>query len=148
YENSNERKLISYIKSSIKALKGLAYDNRVTVQLNNQTITTYPFLIFISNSNEMGYNVSLTPNASLIDGLLDVLIVSKMNKLKSLVFGLLILFKRHHLMKEAQSYQTKHIKIQQSQTSGYESQIDGEFFHIERNEITVSLLEKSLNVIA
>ncbi|MEZ4856655.1 MAG: diacylglycerol kinase family lipid kinase [Gelidibacter sp.] len=148
YENSNERKLISYIKSSIKALKGLAYDNRVTVQLNNETITTYPFLIFISNSNEMGYNVSLTPNASLQDGLLDVLIVSKMNKLKSLVFGLLILFKKHHLMKEAQSYQTKHIKIQQSQTSGYESQIDGEFFHIERNEITVSLLEKSLNVIA
>lgn len=148
YENSNERKLISYLKSSVKALRDLVYDNKISVHLNNETITTYPFLIFISNSNEMGYNVSLTPNASLQDGLLDVLIVSKMNKFKSLLFGLLILIKRHHLMKEAKSYQTNRIIIQQSHASGFESQIDGEFIHIEGNEISVSLLEKSLRVIA
>lgn len=148
YENSNERKLISYIKSSLKALRGLSYRNRITVEINGKTIETYPFLVFISNSNEMGYKISLTPMASLQDGLLDVLIVSKMSRLKSLFFGFLILLKKHHLLKEAQSYQSNDIKIRQSNHKAYESQIDGEFFNIDSEAISISVLDKSLHVIA
>ncbi len=148
YENSNERKLTSYIKSSLKALIGLNYKNEMTVEINGQTIRTYPFLVFVSNSNEMGYNISLTPMASLQDGLLDVLIVSKMSRLRSLFFGLLILLKKQHLIKEAQSYQSKAITIRQANQQSYESQIDGEFFNIESEAIAISLLEKSLHVIA
>lgn len=148
YENSNKRKLLSYIKSSLKALKGLNYRNKITVEINGKTIQTYPFLVFISNTNEMGYNISLTPMASLQDGLLDVLIVSKMSRLKSLYFGLMILLKKHHLIKEAQSYQAKELKIRQANQQLYESQIDGEFFNIESEAIEISLLEKSLHVIA
>lgn len=148
YENSNERKLTSYIKSSLKALNGLNYKNEITVEINGKTIHTHPFLLFISNSNEMGYKISLTPMASLQDGLLDVLIVSKMSKLRSLFFGLLILFKKPHIIKEAQHYQSKAIKIRQANQQIYESQIDGEFFSIKSDAITISLLEKSLHVIA
>lgn len=148
YENSNERKLISYIKSSLKAIRGLSYRNRITVEINGKTIETDPFLVFISNSNEMGYKLSLTPMASLQDGLLDVLIVSKMSRLKSLVFGALILFKKHHLLSEAQSYQSKTIKIRKASQKAYESQIDGEFFNIESEVLNISVLEKSLQVIA
>lgn len=148
YEKSNERKLISYIKSTLKALRGLNYRNKITVEINGETIQTNPFLVFISNTNEMGYKMSLTPMASLQDGLLDVLIVSKMSKLKSLLFGVLILFKRHHLIREAKSYQSNAIKIRQANQKPYESQIDGEFFNIESDAITISLLEKSLQVIA
>lgn len=148
YENSNERKLTSYIKSSLKALNGLNYKNEITVEINGKTIHTHPFLLFISNSNEMGYKISLTPMASLQDGLLDVLIVSKMSKLRSLFFGLLILLKKPHLIKEAQHFQSKAIKIRQANQQIYESQIDGEFFNIKSDAITISLLEKSLHVIA
>lgn len=147
YENSNERKLISYLKSSLKALKTLKYKNKITVEVNGQTIQTYPFLVFISNSNEMGYKISLTPMASLQDGLLDVLIVSKMSWIKSLYFGFLILLKKPHLIKEAKCHQTKTIKIRQSNQTAYESQIDGEFFTIDKEAINISLLEKSLQVI-
>lgn len=147
YENSNERKLISYLKSSLKALWSIKYKNKIKVEVNGQTIQTYPFLVFISNSNEMGYKISLTPMASLQDGLLDVLIVSKISKLKSLYFGFLILLKKPHLIKEAKSYQSKTIKIYQANHSVYESQIDGEFFTIDSEAINISLLEKSLHVI-
>lgn len=148
YENSKERKLISYIKSTLKALRTLNYRNKITVEINGKTIQTYPFLVFISNSNVMGYKISLTPMASLQDGLLDVLIVSKISRLKSLFFGLLIVLKRHHLIKEAQSYQSNAIKIRQANTVAYQSQIDGEFFNINSEAIAISLLEKSLHVIA
>lgn len=148
YEKSKERRFTSYLKSSIKALRGLTYSNQITVEVNGKTIKTYPFMVFISNSNKMGYNISLTPMASLQDGLLDVLIVSKISKLKSLFFGVLILLNKHHLLKEAYSYQTKAIKIRQARPQLYESQIDGEFFSLESEAIEISLLEKSLHVIA
>ncbi|HUH28868.1 diacylglycerol/lipid kinase family protein [Gelidibacter sp.] len=147
YENSNERKLISYLKSSLKALKTIKYKNEITVEVNGETIRTYPFLVFVSNSNEMGYKISLTPSASLQDGLLDVLIVSKMSKLKSLYFGCLILLKKPHLIKESKFYQSKAIKISQENQGIFESQIDGEFFNIASNVLNISLLEKSLQVI-
>ena len=148
YENSNQRKLTSYLKSTLKALRSLNYRNKITVEINGETIQTYPFLVFISNSNELGYNISLTPMASLQDGLLDVLIVSKLSRLKSLVFGFLILIKKHHLIKEAQSYQANGIKIHQANKKAYESQIDGEFFNLNSDTIIISLLEQSLHVIA
>ncbi|MEO8773318.1 MAG: YegS/Rv2252/BmrU family lipid kinase [Gelidibacter sp.] len=148
YENSNQRKLISYIKATLKALKSLNYKNKITVEINGETIQTYPFMVFISNSNEMGYKISLTPMASLQDGLLDVLIVSKLSRLKLLFFGLLILIKKHHLFKEAKSYQSNAIKIRQANKKTYESQIDGEFFNLDCDAITISLLKQSLHVIA
>lgn len=148
YENSNQRKLTSYIKSTLKALRGVSYKNKVIVEINGETVQTYPFLLFISNSNEMGYNISLTPMASLQDGLLDVLIVSQISMLKSVLFGFLILIKRHHLIKEAQSYQSNAIQISQANRETYASQIDGEFFNINSDAITISLLEQSLYVIA
>lgn len=148
YENSNERRILSYIKSSLKALRDLNYRNKISIDINGEQIETYPFLVFISNTNEMGYNISLTPMASLQDGLLDVLIVSKMSRLKSIYFGLLILLKKHHLIKEAKHYQTKSITIRQANQTAYDSQIDGEFFNIVSETIDISLLEKSLHVIA
>lgn len=148
YEKSKQRKLVSYLKSSWKALKDLTYNNLVTVEINGNTIHTYPFMLFVSNSNVMGYKLSLTPMASLQDGLLDVLIVSKMSKLKSLYFGLLILMKKHHLVKEAYSYQSNAISIRQATPCSYKSQIDGEFFKIDSEELRISLLENSLRVIA
>ncbi|MGC1632416.1 MAG: diacylglycerol kinase family lipid kinase, partial [Gelidibacter sp.] len=139
---------LSYIKSTLKALKDLNYRNEITVEINGDKIQTNPFMVFISNSNEMGYKISLTPMASLQDGLLDVLIVSKISRLKSLYFGFLILIKKHHLIKEAKYYQANVITIHQTHKKVYESQIDGEFFKINSEAITISLLEKSLHVIA
>lgn len=147
YENSNKRKLVGYLGSSIKALKNLHYKNKITIEVNNQTIQTYPFLVFISNSNEMGYKLSLTPLASLEDGLLDVLVVSKMSWMKSLYFGLLVLLKKPHLVTEAKYYQSKTIKIKKADPSAFESQIDGEFFTIDQHDLKVSLLENSLRII-
>ncbi|MBA6152743.1 diacylglycerol/lipid kinase family protein [Gelidibacter maritimus] len=147
YENSNERKLFSYLKSSFKALKSLKYKNKITVEINGEKIQTYPFLLFISNSNEMGYKISLTPMASLHDGLLDVLIVPKMTFLKVFYFGFLILLKKPHLIKEAKRYQSKSIRIHQADDTVYESQIDGEFYSIKSDTINITLLKKSLHVI-
>lgn len=53
-------------------------------------VCTNPLIIFASNSNKLGYHVSLTPRASLQDRLLDVLIVSKLSVIKILAFSIMI----------------------------------------------------------
>lgn len=148
YELSKTRKLLGYLKASLKSLKELNHNRNIEVIVNGKTISKNPSIIFISNSNELGYKVSLTPKASLQDGLLDVLIVSKLNILKLLTFCVLMLFKKHHLLKEVKSFQSNSIRIFQTKKQPINTQIDGEILNIKDKIINLSVLEKSLNVIA
>jgi diacylglycerol kinase family enzyme len=50
--------------------------------LDNFSFFTEAFAISIANSNQFGNNVTIAPKASLNDGLLDVVIIQKMNKAK------------------------------------------------------------------
>jgi YegS/Rv2252/BmrU family lipid kinase len=147
YEASERRKLSSYISASLKSIREINYKDNVEIVINKKTINIKPFMIFMSNSNEMGYNFSLTPRASLTDGLLDVLVISKIGRLKLFLFGLLFLFKKQYLLKEVQSFQTKKLTIKSQENSSFTTQIDGELHYIDTNTISVSLLDKSLNVI-
>lgn len=104
-------------------------------------------MIFISNSNEMGYKVSLTPKASLQDGLLDVLIISKIGRLKMFWLGILILFNKPYLLGEAKNFQTKNLALYSDNLSQFESQIDGELRKLENGNISITILEKALKVI-
>tara|TARA_R110002049_G_scaffold12343_1_gene55458 strand:- start:2872 stop:3129 length:258 start_codon:yes stop_codon:yes gene_type:complete len=82
------------------------------------------------------------------DGLLDVLIVYKLNTLKLVVFSVLMLFKKHHLLKEVKNFQSNNVKISQTKKQTLNTQIDGEILNINDKIINLSVLEKSLKVIA
>jgi YegS/Rv2252/BmrU family lipid kinase len=148
YEESNNRRLLSYVKGTLKSLREISYDKEFNITINNDSLDLKPFMIFISNSNILGYNVSLTPKASLQDGLLDVLIVSKLNGFKVILFCLLMIFRKHHLLKEVKSYQTKKMDISQKDSSFYDMQIDGEHRTIDNSKIEISIKEQTLNIIA
>lgn len=147
YEASNKRTLISYVKATLKSLKKSNNLIEVETKLNGKTIDHKPFLIFISNSNQMGYNVSLTPKASLQDGKLDILIVPELSFFKIVLFSILMLLKKHHILKEVKNYQTKQIKITKKDRPIFQIQIDGEFLLIKNKTIDISILEKALTVI-
>lgn len=147
YEASNERNIASYIKATIKSLKNANSKlAEVETNLNGKTFIHKPFLIFISNSNEMGYHVSLTPKALLDDGKLDILIVPKLSSLKIVLFTLLMFIKRHTFLKEVKTYQSNHVKISKDKPV-FQVQIDGEFLIIKNKIIDISVLEKALSVI-
>jgi len=147
YEASNERNITSYIKATIKSLKTVNSKlTEVETTLNDMTFQHKPFLIFISNSNEMGYHLSLTPKASLDDGKLDILIVPKLSGFKIVLFTLLMFIKRHNILKEVKTYQTKNVKISKEKPI-FQVQIDGEFLIIKNRNIDISILERALSVI-
>lgn len=146
YESFPTRSLYTYVKASL--FSATQYKPRkATVSLNNQQFEIHPFLLFVSNSNEMGYNMSLTPKASLQDGLLDVLAIPKTTFLQKLYFGGLVLSKKVEKFKKAQIHQTQQLTVHFQDNQSIEAQIDGEFYSLESQNINIELLPKALKVI-
>ena len=52
------------------------------IRVRDSAFSTEAFFISIANSNQFGNHVTIAPQASLSDGLLDIVIVKKMNKFK------------------------------------------------------------------
>jgi diacylglycerol kinase (ATP) len=77
------RGLLNYIKeSTINFFSAHCYPFEVNV--GELKIETHAYFISVANSNQFGNNFKIAPKASLNDGLLDVVIVKKMNKLRLL----------------------------------------------------------------
>ncbi|MEO5647614.1 MAG: YegS/Rv2252/BmrU family lipid kinase [Chitinophagaceae bacterium] len=81
FANQQKRGLASYIRqSTLNFFSAKPYPFEITIK--GTTITTEAFFISIANSNQFGNNFTIAPKASLTDGLLDIVIVKKMSKLR------------------------------------------------------------------
>jgi diacylglycerol kinase (ATP) len=83
FAQQQQRGLKTYVKQSIKNyVKAIPYP--FTLTINGNSIATEAFFISIANSNQFGNNFTIAPQASLHDGLLDIVIVNKMSKVRML----------------------------------------------------------------
>jgi len=74
------RGLATYVKQVVKNFFGAkTYSFEITLQ--EKTFLTEAWFISIANSNQFGNNFTIAPKASLSDGLLDIVIVTRQNKL-------------------------------------------------------------------
>jgi YegS/Rv2252/BmrU family lipid kinase len=81
FASKSTRGLMMYTQQSIlNYFKAHPYQFEVV--LDNFSFFTDAFFISIANSNQFGNNFTIAPQASLQDGLLDIVIVQKMNKAK------------------------------------------------------------------
>ncbi len=75
------RGLLAYTQQSIlQYFKAQPY--QFEIKIDDFSFFIDAFFISIANSNQFGNHVTIAPKASLNDGLLDVVIVQKMNKIK------------------------------------------------------------------
>ena len=84
FANQPKRGLRTYVKEVLKnfiSAKTYSFEFRV----KNKKFKTEAYFISIANSNQFGNKVTIAPRASLSDGLLDVVIVTKQNKLSFLM---------------------------------------------------------------
>jgi diacylglycerol kinase (ATP) len=77
------RGLSTYITQSLKNFI-TANPYRFELTIENIQFTTDAFFICVANSNQFGNNFTIAPEASLSDGLLDIIVVKKMSKPKIL----------------------------------------------------------------
>ena len=131
FAKQKKRGLLTYIKLSIKnfiAAKTFPFE----LILDGKTIHTDAFFISIANSNQFGNNFTIAPQASLHDGLLDIIVVNKMSKLrmtwailKQLHSGKVRLYedKKYH-RNEIHYFQTKKLSVKNPKLAPLH--IDGE----------------------
>ena len=146
FEKNTTRQLLSYVRSTFRTLKNYTYKNVVELKYNGKSEKISPFLLFISNSNEMGYKMSLTPKASLQDGLLDVVIVPELSHFKLFLFTFLFLFKKHIWLNEVRFEQVDSIEIRSEDNSILKAQKDGRIFELKSPEIYIKIHPENLKV--
>lgn len=146
YEYSGKRTLISYIKSALSASFEFK-PTKTLISFPNRLIIETPFMLFVSNSNEMGYNMSLTPKASLTDGLLDIVIVPSLAFREKLLLGYYVLRNKTEDFKKAQHFLTGELHLELPEKIFPDMQIDGEYHNLKTIQIDISILPTALNVI-
>ncbi len=148
FESSKNRRLITYLKAITKSFWCFKNDTKYTININGKDKVLYPFLIFVSNTNIMGYNFSMTRKAELNDGLLDVVIIDQLSRLKIIYFALLFLFGLEHKIKEYSYFKLKKAIIKSENPElelPYE--LDGELEKSESGTLRLEVFAKSLIVI-
>ena len=80
FAKQKTRGLQTYLRiSTIKFFNSKPYP--FEIKLKDSILKTDAYFISIANSNQFGNNVTIAPKASMSDGLLDIVIVRKMNKI-------------------------------------------------------------------
>lgn len=146
YERYNKRTLVSYVRATIASsiqFKPI----QATLSFNGKIIDTNAFMLFISNSNQMGYGMTLTPNANLNDGLLDLVIVPKLSFLDKLIFGVCVLTNRIEKFKKAKHILIEKINIEIPKKIFLDTQIDGELHNLKTNKIEIVIIKNGLEVL-
>ncbi len=78
------RGLSTYVRQVVKnffSARTYAFE----LQIGGKALQTEAYFISVANSNQFGNNFTIAPKASLSDGLLDIVIVTKQNKLSLLL---------------------------------------------------------------
>lgn len=81
FAKQKKRGLATYVKQSVKNFFA-AKPYPFSLSVDGVAFTTDAFFISIANSNQFGNNFTIAPQASLQDGLLDIVVVNKMSKLR------------------------------------------------------------------
>ncbi|GAA4740880.1 diacylglycerol/lipid kinase family protein [Flavisolibacter ginsenosidimutans] len=83
FADAPKRGLTTYVKKTLQNFfTSTAYS--FVINTAEKEIKTEAFFISVANSNQFGNNFTIAPKASLTDGLLDVVIMTKQNKLSVL----------------------------------------------------------------
>ena len=146
-----KRGLSTYIRQSLKnfiSAKSYSFE----LKTDETNFKTDAYFICIANSNQFGNNFRIAPKASLSDGLLDIIVVKKMNKpkiawsvFKQMQSGKISDVKEKDFhQKDILYFQTKNIEIINSQSAPLH--IDGD--HVSTyKELKAEILPSAFNLL-
>ena len=143
YAKDQHRGFETYFRYIIKNYFKLG-EKDYTIVLPERTINTKAFFISFANSNQMGYDVPISPNASLWDGLVDICIVRKPNALELPIVGGYFLSKNMDKAPKVDIIQTPSVDILRPEAAVVN--IDGESIMFEK-DLHIRINPLSLNVI-
>ena len=115
----------------------------MTISAEGREIRRSAFFIAVGNALSYGGGMKVTPRATLDDGLLDICLVSKMNKLKLLCWVPTIFFGQHLRLKEVEYFQARQIGIEAERK--LDLYADGDYAG--QTPVEIGLIRRGLRVI-
>ncbi|MBN2668838.1 MAG: diacylglycerol kinase family lipid kinase [Bacteroidales bacterium] len=123
FAKSGKRGFNTYIKETLKAYRHYKA-NLFKIETSQGIIESKALLVSLANSSQFGNNAYIAPNASVTDGLIDLVILSPFSVLQAPSVGIRLLQKQVDKSRFVQIIQTKKVTIE-SETN-FHLHIDGE----------------------
>jgi len=115
----------------------------MSVKTAQREIQRPAFFVAVGNAQSYGGGMKVTPRALPDDGLLDICVVSKLNKLKLLCWVPTIFFGGHLRLKQVEYFRAERVRIE----TGHELELyaDGDFAC--KTPVEISVIRRALRVI-
>ena len=97
---------------------------KIKMNVEDKVIEKPVFLVTFANASQFGNNARIAPNASMTDGLMDVVVVNPFNKIWLPVFGIGLFTRFIPKLPFVDCYKAKQVEIEIAETSFYH--FDGE----------------------
>lgn len=138
------RGFFSYFIATIREILYHYKPIHAKVQIDDIEIEDEIYLFSMFNASQYGYKMGIFPNTSMQDGIMDVILLRKFKMYKLLwVVGCLAM-KRPDMVKEAELFRAKRVKIFGRQKTVL--QIDGDTF-IHHGDVSYEIVPRALQII-
>ena len=147
YGKNKSHGLWAYFTAFIKAFITFKR-SEILVEYEGQMKKIKPFIFMLSNTNQQGYNFSITKDAKSDDGKLNLVWMEKCSWLTLLQLGTQILFCERIKLKKLNSINIKELIIKSNNSKKILIQIDGEYLQLDEEFLKIITLKHAIRVIA
>ena len=146
YQKIKYQGLFGYFLAFVKTLLTIR-EKHFIIDVDGERIITNPLVLIISNTNQQGYNFTVTPKAKTDDGLLDMVIIENISNFKNfknifkIIFGLK-LYPGESICKKIRNLNLTPQKPIDN------IQIDGENFNANDSFYEIKLFKRKLQLIS
>ncbi|MBL7778056.1 MAG: diacylglycerol kinase family lipid kinase [Chitinophagales bacterium] len=138
------RGLASYAWAVVKELLLYFKPFEAKVEIDDVVLEKEFFLFTAFNSNQYGYDYAVFPFTSMKDGVMDVIVMNRFPVWKLFYIVACLMLKRADLIKEAESYRAKRIKIHGSKKMVYQFDGDSVIWH---DDVIFEAVPQCINMI-
>jgi len=146
YNKNGSHGIWAYMIAFFNAIISFKYQ-KILIEYQKEIKQISPFVFLLSNTNQQGYNFSLTPQALSDDGQLDLFWIEKSSLIKKIKFMINTLFCKRLKSNNYNFVKLSTLKISLLDPGNFCIQIDGEYLPVTSKNLEVEVIPKKLNVI-
>ena len=143
FESTKQRGFWTYFRLTISEyFKYLPQE--YTIFIDNKQIKRTALLISFANSNQFGFNASIAPKASVVDGFIDLCVVNKMSAFKAALIAHKLFIKNIDTSKYVEIFKIKEavVSCKTPESSHVDGDVNGKI-----KEAIIKIYPKSLKII-
>ena len=145
YHKIKNKGLVGYFLAFIKTIFSIK-EKQFIIDIEGERIISTPLILIVSNTNQQGYNFTVTPKAKTDDGLLDMFIVENRSFFKNIINVFKIVFGLNFYPGKSIYKKIENLNIT-PQKPIKNIQIDGENLNVNDGVYKIKSVKKTLQLI-